>query len=228
MVLSDRDIWMRQMSQSIIEPFDLGHLKPASVDLRLGDFIIRFPYDRGEVHTLGELDKLGVQDFIPASGLLLDPGEFILAQTFERVTIPDDLVARVEGKSTTGRSGLLVHVTAGYIDPGFSGVITLELCNLRRCRLRLEQGVSIAQLSLLQMTSAAKSPYRGRYQGANAVESAKGPDGAAKITLTDEVRDRADVDRPGSSAVQLAGAATTRARTMRRSDANGQPAAKCR
>jgi dCTP deaminase len=193
-VLSDREILNLS---GVIFPFNSDQLKPASYDMTLGTHFIRFPYDnpRQVVEIDRPRDDGVLEEVEPGDSLLLQPGEFILAQTAEKVCLPDNLVGRVEGKSTTGRSGLMVHVTAGYIDPGFRGYITLELCGLRNACIRLTPGTPIAQLSLLQMTSKASQPYRGRYQDAGGVQPAR-PEAPFKISITDEARDRSRVTRP--------------------------------
>src|SRR4051794_5005072 len=96
---------------------------------------------------------------------ILHPGEFVLGSTAERVALPDDLVARLEGKSSLGRLGLLIHSTAGYIDPGFDGTITLELSNVARLPISIYPGMPIGQISFLQMTTPVERPYQGKYQG---------------------------------------------------------------
>lgn len=175
MVLSDRDIEAVQLLRDLIKPWTPELLKPASYDLRLGPEFIRFN-DRPD-HVIDLSDPTGDDGercMVNALGEFeIEPGEFVLAQTIERVNIPGHLVARVEGKSTTGRSGLLVHVTAGYIDPGFRGHITLELANLRGSTIRVREYQKIAQLSLLKLSSVARDLYRGRYQDADGVEAAK-------------------------------------------------------
>ncbi len=101
----------------------------------------------------------------PGGRFILHPGEFVLGSTVERVAIPDDLVARLEGKSSLGRLGLLIHSTAGYIDPGFEGTITLELSNVARLPIAIYPGMPIGQISFLQMTTPVDRPYRGKYGG---------------------------------------------------------------
>lgn len=178
MVLSDEDIahlCVGSPEESLIDPFNQTLLKPASYDVRLGKTFIRFPNDsRDHVIDLADPSAGGeVTVLEPGEAMILEPGEFALAETFEWVNIPNGVVARVEGKSTTGRSGLLVHVTAGYIDPGFKGRITLEVCALRNAKLRLTPGQKIAQLSFLRMTAPARHPYAGRYQNAAGPEFVK-------------------------------------------------------
>lgn len=152
-----------------ISPFDPERVQPASVDLLLDQYVRTFAgpkwaeIDVADVRprhtTLGEIGE---------DGWLLDPGGFLLACTVERVTLPDDLAARVEGKSSLGRLGLTVHVTAGFIDPGFSGQITLEIANLSGKPIRLRRLMPIAQLCLIPMSAAPERPYGhagNHYQG---------------------------------------------------------------
>jgi dCTP deaminase len=96
---------------------------------------------------------------------ILHPGEFVLGSTLERVAVPEDLVARLEGKSSLGRLGLLIHSTAGYVDPGWDGTITLELSNVARLPIAIYLGMRIGQLSFLRLTTPVDAPYRGKYQG---------------------------------------------------------------
>lgn len=142
-----------------VDPFDPAMLQPASLDVRLGDTFLR---DGMFIHPV-----MG----IPGNqSVVLEPGIFMLAHTLETVNLPSDLAARVEGKSSWGRRGLLVHLTAGFVDPGFEGQITLELKNLSNQQLRLMIGEPIAQLSFHQLSGPAGRPYgspglRSHYQG---------------------------------------------------------------
>lgn len=176
MILSDRDLKARLASGSIvIEPLDDPELQvqPASVDLRLGNkFMV---YKLPHVACIDSRDPMSVNGYteeftIPeGEGFILQPGEFALGSTLERVSVPNDLVARVEGRSSIGRIAIVVHATAGFIDPGFDGEITLELSNLGRCAVRLYPGMRISQVVFHTMTSPAERPYgaaRGsKYQG---------------------------------------------------------------
>ena len=146
MVLSDRTIREQiAAGRLLIDPFDDALLQPSSVDLRVDGAFRVFRNNR--------------QPFI------LHPGEFVLGSTLERVGIPDDLVARLEGKSSLGRLGLLIHSTAGYIDPGFEGQITLEFSNVASLPIAIHAGMRIGQISFLQMTTPVDRPYQGKYQG---------------------------------------------------------------
>jgi dCTP deaminase len=169
MLLSDRDITARLDDGSLgIHPLDRELMQPASVDLTFDRFV-RMPYTLpGEELDVAALqaDHTLLQE-IPEDGLTLEPGEFLLGCTVERVCLPGDLAARVEGKSSLGRLGLAIHVTAGFIDPGFEGQITLEIANLAPWAVRLRPGMRIAQLCLLQMSSPVDKPYGtagNRYQ----------------------------------------------------------------
>ena len=173
MILSDRTI-REQLAAGriVIDPLEEGCIQPSSVDLRL-DRLFRVFLN----HTMPVIDvKADLEDLtrlvqIEADDVfILHPGEFVLASTYEKVGVPDDLVARIEGKSSLGRLGLLIHSTAGFIDAGFQGHITLELSNVANLPITLYPGMKIGQISFLQMTSPADVPYgsaavRSKYQG---------------------------------------------------------------
>lgn len=168
MVLSDRTI--RELIESGrlgIDPWDASLLQPSSVDVRIsGEFRVfhnnRHPFIdvRHPQPDLTDLVTVG-----PDEPFILHPGEFVLGSTRERVTLPDDLVARLEGKSSLGRLGLLIHSTAGYVDPGWDGTITLELSNVARLPITIYPDMPIGQLSFLTMTTPVDNPYRGKYVG---------------------------------------------------------------
>jgi dCTP deaminase len=173
MILSDVDI-RKEISAGRIEidPFDDGCLQPSSVDLHVDrQFRVfansRYPFIdvRREMPDLTELVEVeGEEAFI------LHPGEFVLGSTLERVTLPDDLVARLEGKSSLGRLGLLIHSTAGFIDPGWDGHVTLELSNVANLPITIYPGMKIGQLSFVQLSEPAERPYGSagigsKYQG---------------------------------------------------------------
>ena len=151
MILSDRDLRQRLREGSIVvEPLaDLDvQLQPASIDLRLGGTFRRAAQRSEEL------------EHVPEGGdFILDPGEFALGTTLERVHVPTNLVARVEGRSSIGRLAILVHATAGFIDPGFEGEITLELANLGPAPARLRVGSRICQVVFHVLTSPAERPY---------------------------------------------------------------------
>src|SRR6188474_775249 len=170
-VLADRDIRAAMQAGRIrIDPFDPGCLQPSSVDLHLdGDFRVfrnnRYPFIdvRAQQPDLTEL--VSVADDEP---FILHPTEFVLGQTLEWVELPDDLVARLEGKSSLGRLGLLIHATAGYVDPGWKGNLTLELSNVANLPITLYPGMKIGQISFFQLTTPAETPYGSagnKYQG---------------------------------------------------------------
>jgi dCTP deaminase len=173
MILSDGDI-RREFAAGriVIEPFDERDVQPSSVDLHVDSRFrvfanTRYPYIdvREPMPDLTELIEVaGDEPFI------LHPGEFVLGSTLERVAIPDDLVARLEGKSSLGRLGLLIHSTAGYVDPGWNGYLTLELSNVANLPITIYAGMKIGQISFFQLSSPAEVPYgskqtRSKYQG---------------------------------------------------------------
>ena len=161
-VLSDSSIRELVSSGRVkIEPWDDAMVQPASVDLRLGPSFRVFHNFRVESidlaeppTTLTELVEIG-----PDEPFVIHPGEFVLGSTEEYVELADDLVARIEGKSSLGRLGLIVHATAGFVDPGFQGTLTLEITNLTRVPIKLWAGKPIAQLSFMTLDRAAERPY---------------------------------------------------------------------
>jgi dCTP deaminase len=172
-LLSDRDIKEQISLQRVgVEPFDPAMVQPSSVDVRLDRIFRVF-----ENHKYSEIDPSIEQPELtrevtvePDEHFILHPGEFVLASTYEVITLPDDIAGRLEGKSSLGRLGLLTHSTAGFIDPGFSGHITLELSNVANLPVKLFPGMKIGQLCLIKLSSPAEHPYGSavygsRYQG---------------------------------------------------------------
>ena len=173
MVLSDRTI-RRQLADGRIgiDPYDESLLQPSSVDVRVDRYFrvfrnSRYPFIDVK-HAQEELTELvEIEDETP---FILHPGEFVLGSTLESIRLPDDLVARLEGKSSLGRLGLLIHSTAGFIDPGWDGHVTLELSNVANLPITIYHGMKIGQISFVQMTEAAEKPYGSgglgsKYQG---------------------------------------------------------------
>ena len=147
-------------------------VQPSSVDVRLDKFFRLFDNHKYPVidpaQDQPELTRL--IEVEPDEGFVLHPGEFVLGSTLETVTLPDDLAARVEGKSSLGRLGLLTHATAGFVDPGFSGHVTLELSNMATLPIKLWPGSKVGQLCFFRLSSSAEEPYgtgdhQNRYQG---------------------------------------------------------------
>jgi dCTP deaminase len=144
-----------------IEPWDPGLVQPASVDLLLGASFRVFHNHRTAAIDLRE-PPTNLTELIEISddeAFVIHPGEFVLGVTREWVSLPDDVVARIEGKSSIGRLGLIVHATAGFVDPGFAGTLTLEITNLTRVPIKLWPGLPIAQLSFMSLDQAAERPY---------------------------------------------------------------------
>ena len=173
MLLSDRDIRAAVAAgRLVVEPWDAGLVQPSSVDVRLDRYFRVFNNSQyTHIDPAVQQDDLTAlvepKDDVP---FVLHPGEFVLGSTLEVVTLPDDLAGRLEGKSSLGRLGLLTHSTAGFIDPGFSGHITLELSNVANLPITLWPGMKIGQLCLIRLTSASENPYGStaagsRYQG---------------------------------------------------------------
>lgn len=184
MILSDRDILARlKQGDLVVDPLDSPdvQVQPASIDLRLGNEFLVFknPHipciDPRDASSESITEKLVIPQ---GERFILHPGEFVLGSTHERIRIPSDLVARVEGRSSLGRLAIVVHATAGFIDPGFEGHITLELSNLGRVPVALHPGMRVSQIVLHQMTSPAARPYgsvgRGsKYQGQSGPQASR-------------------------------------------------------
>jgi dCTP deaminase len=173
MVLSDRSIRQEiEDGRIVIDPFEERLIQPSSVDVR-ADSAFRVFHNSRYTHIdvrrpMDDLTELVRKD--PDEAFILHPGEFVLGQTLERVTVPDDLVARLEGKSSLGRLGLLIHSTAGFIDAGFSGNITLELSNVANLPITIYHGMPIGQISFMRMDQPVEHPYgtgenESKYQG---------------------------------------------------------------
>ena len=173
MLLSDRDILAEvEAGRVTLDPWDAQMVQPASVDVRLDRFFRVFENHRYPVID-PSADQPELTRLVETEGdepFMLHPGEFVLGATYEQVTLPDDIAARLEGKSSLGRLGLLTHSTAGFIDPGFSGHVTLELSNVANLPLTLYPGMKIGQLCFFRLSSPALNPYgstvnKSRYQG---------------------------------------------------------------
>jgi dCTP deaminase len=172
-LLSDRDIRTELAGgRVVLEPLDDAMVQPSSVDVRLDRFFRLFDNHKYAVIDPAQ-DQPDLTRLVDVDGddpFVLHPGEFVLGSTFETVTLPDDVAARLEGKSSLGRLGLLTHSTAGFIDPGFSGHVTLELSNVATLPIKLWPGMKIGQLCFFRLSSPAEHPYGSdrygsRYQG---------------------------------------------------------------
>jgi dCTP deaminase len=176
-LLSDRELRKEvESGRLLLDPFDGEMVQPSSIDVRLDRFFRVFNNTKyTHIDPRQQQDELtslvGVEADEP---FVLHPGEFVLGSTFEKVTLPDDLAGRLEGKSSLGRLGLLTHSTAGFIDPGFSGHITLELSNVANLPITLWPGMKIGQLCLFQLSSAAEFPY-GSKQAGSRYQGQRGP-----------------------------------------------------
>jgi dCTP deaminase len=173
-----------------IDPWDPALVQPASVDLRLGDSFRVFHNHRASAIDLRDPPaNLTEEVLVPAEeAFVIHPGEFCLGRTLEWVELPNDIVARIEGKSSLGRLGLIVHATAGFCDPGWKGTLTLELNNLTRVPIKLYPGLPIAQLSFMSLDRPALRPYGSpglgsHYQGQRAATESRyegGPENMAR------------------------------------------------
>ena len=173
MLLSDRDLLASiEDGRLVLDPFDPTLVQPSSIDVRLDRFFRVFNNSRyTHIDPSTQQDELTtLVETQDEESFVLHPGEFVLGSTFEAVTLPDDLAGRLEGKSSLGRLGLLTHSTAGFIDPGFTGHITLELSNVANLPITLWPEMKVGQLALFQMSSPAENPYGSsavgsKYQG---------------------------------------------------------------
>ncbi|MEU4190283.1 dCTP deaminase [Kribbella sp. NPDC026611] len=177
MLLSDRDILSELDAKRVqLDPFDAAMVQPSSVDVRLDRFFRVF-----ENHRYPHIDPAEEQPDLTRQvepegdePFILHPGEFVLGSTYELVTLPDDVAARLEGKSSLGRLGLLTHSTAGFIDPGFSGHVTLELSNVATLPIKLWPGMKIGQLCFFRLSSPAAHPYGSSKYGSR-YQNQRGP-----------------------------------------------------
>ena len=173
MLLSDRDIRSQiDAGRVVLNPYEPAMIQPSSIDVRLDKFFRVF-----DNHKYAAIDPAIEQPELTrlvevesGNPFVLHPGEFVLGSTYESVTLPDDIAARLEGKSSLGRLGLLTHSTAGFIDPGFEGNVTLELSNTATLPINLWPGLKIGQLCFFQLSSPAEHPYGSsaygsRYRG---------------------------------------------------------------
>ncbi|PYI65542.1 dCTP deaminase [Arthrobacter livingstonensis] len=173
MLISDRDIRAEiDAKRIVLDPYDPAMVQPSSVDVRMDRYFRLFDNHRyAHIDPAEEQPELThLVEVEPDEAFILHPGEFALASTYETVTLPDNVAARLEGKSSLGRLGLLTHSTAGFIDPGFSGHITLELSNVATLPIKLWPGMKIGQLCFFQLSSPAEhaygtGKYGNRYQG---------------------------------------------------------------
>jgi dCTP deaminase len=172
-LLSDRDIRSEVADGRVrLEPYDPEMIQPSSIDVRIDRYFRLFDNHKyGFIDpALDQPDLTRMVEVEPDEPFVLHPGEFVLGSTYELVTLPDDVAARLEGKSSLGRLGLLTHSTAGFIDPGFSGHVTLELSNVATLPILLWPGMKIGQMCFFRLSSASERPYGAgaagsRYQG---------------------------------------------------------------
>jgi len=173
MLMSDRDIRASIEAGEIgLEPLDMGLLQPSSFDVRLDRFFRLFDNHKYAYIDPAE-DQSDLTRFVEVNSdeaFILHPGEFVLGSTYEFVKLPDNIAARLEGKSSLGRLGLLTHSTAGFVDPGFNGHVTLELANVSNLPIKLWPGMKVGQLCFFQLSSPSETPYGSekylnRYQG---------------------------------------------------------------
>lgn len=186
MILSDRDIKAKILDGSIVvtspDNDHMPNIHASSMDFRLGRFFKLYKHSEQAVldptrpETFTNVTQL-IEITDPAQPFIVQPHEFVLGVTLERIKLPDDMVARVEGRSSLGRLGIIVHSTAGYVDPGFEGTITLEITNINRMPVALYPGMRVCQLAFETMSSAAEVPYykkaSSKYQGQSLPEESR-------------------------------------------------------
>lgn len=176
-ILSDRSIRAALAAgRIVVEPLAARDVQPSSVDLRLDRYFRVFRNDTTPFIDPKEPqeDLTEMVEVAEGNAFILHPGEFVLGSTHERVALPDDLVARLEGKSSLGRLGLLIHSTAGFVDAGWDGHLTLELSNVANLPIALYPGMKIGQISFFEMTSAAEHPYGSKEKGSK-YQGQRGP-----------------------------------------------------
>ncbi|MGB7448061.1 MAG: dCTP deaminase [Ornithinimicrobium sp.] len=184
MLLSDRDIRAQIDSGRVrLDPWDPAMVQPSSVDFRLDRYFRLFDNHKYAVidPALDQPDLTRLVEVEPEESFVLHPGEFVLGSTYETITLPDDVAARVEGKSSLGRLGLLTHATAGFVDPGFTGHVTLELSNVATLPIVLHPGMKIGQLCFFQLSSASEHPYGTSANGSH-YQGQRGPTASRSFT----------------------------------------------
>ena len=176
MIFSDRSIKEAIETGRIgIDPFDPSYVQPSSVDLRVDSVFRVFENHKyPHIDPMADQDDLTVEVDTGEEPFILHPGEFVLGSTYERVRLGNDIVARLEGKSSLGRLGLLIHSTAGFVDPGFDGYLTLELSNVANLPIAIYPKMKIGQISFYQMTTAADHPY-GTSEAGSKYQGQRGP-----------------------------------------------------
>ena len=167
------DHHISEYGESLVQPFRQDCVEPASIDLHLSDEFLVPDISNVRCVDLNEPIDFMKHVVVGIDGYVLHPGEFILGVTEERVSLPDNVVGKIEGKSSLGRLGLMVHVTAGFIDPGFRGPVTLEMKNLLQIPIVLRPGKKICQLAFAYLAAPAKNPYKGRYQDSEGVVASR-------------------------------------------------------
>ena len=197
MLLSDRDIRLEISHGRVgLDPWDPAMVQPSSVDVRLDRYFRLFDNHKYPVidpaQEQPELTRL--VDVGPDGHFVLHPGEFVLGATYEFVTLPDDIAARLEGKSSLGRLGLLTHSTAGFIDPGFAGHVTLELSNMATLPIKLYPGMKIGQLCFFRLSSPAEHPYGSaatgsHYQGQRGPTPSRSHLNFSRLTIPDALQE---------------------------------------
>ena len=177
MLLSDRDIRAQiDAGRVVLDPWEPGMVQPSSIDVRLDRYFRLFDNHKYAVidPAQEQPDLTRLVEVEEGESFVLHPGEFVLGSTYEQVTLPDDVAARVEGKSSLGRLGLLTHATAGFVDPGFTGHVTLELSNVATLPIVLYPGMKIGQLCFFQLSSPAEHPYGSDTRGSH-YQGQRGP-----------------------------------------------------
>jgi dCTP deaminase len=176
MILSDGDIFQRIRKKSLIlQPFSKKRLQPSTYDLMLSDEIRIFDNHGTEAVDIKKpVDASRLVKLKKGDNFIIHPGEFILGSTVEYFEIPLDLAAKLEGRSSLGRLGLIIHATAGYVDPGFKGYLTFEMSNISRLPIRLYPRMRMAQICFFQMSSPARNPYGAKEIGSK-YQFQKGP-----------------------------------------------------
>jgi dCTP deaminase len=192
MLLSDRDIAGALTTGRIgLDPWDPEMLQPSSVDVRLDRWFRLFDNHRYAFidPSVDQPELTRLVEVAPDEPFILHPGEFVLASTYEVISLADDVAARLEGKSSLGRLGLVTHATAGFIDPGFEGHVTLELSNVATLPIKLWPGMKIGQFCFFQLSSAAEHPYGSgaygnRYQGQRGPTASRSFEGFHRTDVT--------------------------------------------